>query len=95
MSTQRKYGVAKDTVNTFMIEFEPSSYYLYEKLKHNVKSNTKTDRLTAFLKRKQQWESDPFIFNNHVTHNNQSKEGRKLMLCEFNKGTKGSSLLKK
>ena len=52
MSTQRKYGVAKDPGNTIMIEFEPTSNYLYEKLKHSVKSKSKTDRLTAFMRRK-------------------------------------------
>ena len=76
------------------IDFEPSSYYLYEQMKFLHKSQTKSDRLNAFLKHKHQWESNSFISNNHVKHSDQSREGRKLNLAEYNRRTQPKSLKK-
>ena len=85
INSQKKIGQGQEEQNSTFIEFEPTTNYLYEKLKHSVKCRSKTDRLSAYLKRKDEWERDPFIYHNHVSHNNQSKEGRKLMLCEYNR----------
>lgn len=66
------------------IDFAPSQYYLYEKKKHEYQVNNKCDRLKMFQKVNNLWKSDRFLANNHVKHPNESREGRKLNLAEYN-----------
>jgi hypothetical protein len=58
--------------------------YLYEKKKFKWNSNKKCDRVKQFQKINQTWQADRFLSNNHQVHPNESREGRKLQLSEFN-----------
>lgn len=82
------------------LDFEPSSFYIYEQQKHNYAARVKSDRMKMFQRMQEIWHSNAFLKNNKLSEHNGSsnakaREGRKLQLAEFNQVSRKQEVVKK
>ena len=68
---------------------------MYEKKKFKWEAKQKSDRVKMFQQMNNHWKSDKFLTNNHKVHPNESREGRKLKLAEYNQKFRDQSVPKK